>query len=127
MELKNLFTMNDVRSTDRFFGDVDELGEVIIIKNDRPAYKVIRLDYPYDGEGRVNLWKAMSDYLVTCENDTAHARDITENINETRTYITRNAAPVTPVQVRARAQAKPEYFECQKGNIIRLLKPYDEE
>lgn len=130
MDVNCLFSMDDVKDLDSFFKEVDDKQEVIIIKNNRPVYRITRIGTNADkrngGAGTVNLWKAMSDYLETCENKTAHASEITANINQTHAYITRNGDPVKTVQVRSRAQAKPEFFSCSKGNMISLVKPYEE-
>ncbi len=130
MELNSLFTIDDLRNVESFLREVDSLDEAIIIKDNRPMYRVIRIGSPCDRwveekrNTRGNLWKAMSEFLETCENQTAHAKDIAYAINAERSYITRSGAPVSAIQIRSRAQAKPEFFKCSKGNIIQLLKKY---
>ena len=82
MELNSLFTIDDLRNVESFLREVDSLDEAIIIKDNRPMYRVIRIGSPCDRwveekrNTRGNLWKAMSEFLETCENQTAHAKDI---------------------------------------------------
>jgi hypothetical protein len=56
---------------------------------------------------------------------TLHAKDIAKEITIRELYFMKDGSPVTAVQIRARASHKPEYFECLKGNYIKLIKRYE--
>lgn len=48
MELNSLFTIDDLRNVESFLREVDSLDEAIIIKDNRPMYRVIRIGSPCD-------------------------------------------------------------------------------
>lgn len=127
MELDSLFPIDDLNDVDSFLREVDLRDEAILIKDNRPMYRVVRIGSEADRRmqleviRRVDLWNAMKEALTEVPGKTAHAKEIANIINARKMYCTRSGSPVTAVQIRSRAEHKPEIFECLKGNFIRLI------
>lgn len=73
---------------------------------------------------RITLWEAMDIVLNERSNKTMHAKEIAEEVTKQKLYFQLNGEEVKYNQIRARAIHKPEFFECLKGNYIRLIKRY---
>ena len=128
MELDSFFSVELFMDVDWFLREVDMRDEAIIIKDNRPAYRVVRIGSEADRRARalavrrVDLWEAMETVLRAFPDCSAHAKRIAEEINARGLYCTRSGSPVDAVQIRSRAERRPETFECLKGNIIRLVR-----
>lgn len=127
MELDSFFSVDALKDLDWFLREVDMLDEAIIIKDNRPMYRIVRIGSKADRRDtthvikRVDLWTAMRQVLLEFPDNSAHAKVIADEINKRGLYCTRSGYPVSAVQIRSRAQRKPQLFKCLKGNIIQLI------
>ena len=127
MELDSFFSVDALKDLDWFLREVDMLDEAIIIKENRPMYRIVRIGSKADRRDtthvikRVDLWTAMRQVLLEFPDNSAHAKVIADEINKRGLHCTRSGYPVSVVQIRSRAQRKPQLFKCLKGNIIQLI------
>lgn len=126
MEIDALYSVDDLKDIASFLREIETKDEAILIKNNRPAFRIIRIGSEADVRSRtpqikrVDLWHAMKEVLLLRDGKTAHAKEIANEVNAKKLYCTRSGQPVSTVHIRSRAEHRPEMFECLKGNIIRL-------
>lgn len=118
--------MNDAEEV---FKTVDNIGKVVILKDNRPAY--ILLKYAENAEVSVNgsatkvtytLQEAMRIVLSEAENKTLHASELADIIFDRKLYVKKNGEKAKANQMRARCGHYPNFFEALPGNYIRLKK-----
>lgn len=116
--------MNDAKAV---FKTVDNIGKVVILKDNRPAY--ILLKYEENAEVPVSvsaakvtytLQEAMKIVLSEAENKTLHASELADIIYDRKLYVQKNGEKAKANQMRARCGHYPEIFEALPGNYIRL-------
>jgi hypothetical protein len=126
-----LVSIDEIDNLKDILQKADTYGEIIILKDNKPAYRLLSVASPIDIENnkllrsRIDLWEAMDMVLSEQPEKTLHAKDIAKEITIRELYFMKDGSPVTAVQIRARASHKPEYFECLKGNYIKLIKRYE--
>jgi len=132
MKIESLLPIESVKDFDKVLKKVDELGEVVILKDNMPAYRVTPIVLEKDKQegkpthARLDLWEAMDIVLSEQNDNTMHAKDIAAEISKRELYFMKDGSVVSAVQIRARAGHKSEYFQCIKGNFIKLIKRYSE-
>ena len=68
MELDSFFSVDALKDLDWFLREVDMLDEAIIIKDNRPMYRIVRIGSKADRRDttpvikRVDLWTAMRQF-----------------------------------------------------------------
>lgn len=109
------------------FKTVDDIGKVIILKDNKPAY--ILLKYEENTEVPINapaakatytLQEAMKIVLSEAENQTLHASELADIICDRKLYVQKNGEKAKANQMRARCGHYPDMFEALPGNYIRL-------
>lgn len=116
-----------INEAEAVFKTVDEIGKVIILKDNKPAY--ILLKYEENAEVTVSapatkttytLQEAMKIVLSEAENQTLHASDLADIIYDRKLYVQKNGEKAKANQMRARCGHYPGMFEALPGNYIRL-------
>lgn len=111
---------------DHVFSVVDKNGKVVLLKDNKPAYIVLK----YDGEGiseniiekhaNYTLQEAMKIVLSEADNKTMHASELADEIYKRKLYLQKNGKKAQYTQIRARCGHYPELFEALPGNYIKL-------
>jgi antitoxin Phd len=113
---------------DHVFSVVEKNGKVVLLKNNKPAYIVLKYDENNltDTEIGMNerpyytLHEAMRIVLSEAENKTMHAAELADEIYRRRLYLKKDGSKAEYTQIRARCGHYPEIFEALPGNLIRL-------
>jgi len=113
---------------DHVFSIVEKNGKVVLLKDNKPAYIIMK----FDGEQLLEtksipvettnytLHEAMRIVLSEAEDKTMHASDLADEIYERKLYLQKNGGKAQYTQIRARCGHYPDMFEAIKGNKIRL-------
>jgi len=107
---------------------IEKYGEIIILKNNKPVYKMSLIDLTAEDKtkkiarSKTDLWKAMNLVLKEKPEKTMHAKDLAEEITARKLYFMKDGSKVKATQIRARAEHKPQNFQCLEGNYIKLIK-----
>ena len=115
---------------DHVFTVVDKNGKVVLLKDNKPAYIVLKYDENNlaDTEIGMNemhhytLHEAMRLVLSEAENKTMHAAELADEIYRRRLYLKKDGSKAEYTQIRARCGHYPELFEALPGNYIKLKK-----
>lgn len=116
--------LNEVESV---FKTVDDIGKVVILKDNKPAY--ILMKYEEGVEAKVNtpaatakytLQEAMKIVLSEVQDMTLHASELADIIYDRKLYTQKNGEKAKYNQLRARCGHYPEMFEALPGNYIKL-------
>lgn len=128
INVKSLISIeNAISSTKDVFEIVDDIGEVIVLKDNKPAY--ILLKYDENAEKNINnlsqksnitLQEAMKIVLSEVENKTLHASELADIIYDRKLYVQKNGEKAKYNQMRARCGHYPNMFEALPGNYIKL-------
>ncbi len=115
---------------------VEKTGKVVLLKDNRPAYLVIKVDAREEKEpgfdlaeapaANYTLQEAMRLVLLEADNNTMHASKLADEIFNQRLYIKKNGQKAQYNQIRARCEHYPNLFEALKGNNIRLKNQNEE-
>jgi antitoxin Phd len=112
------------------FSLVEKNGEVLLLKNNRPAYIITK----YNSQNEIQktpiitrnkaytLHMAMKMVLAEEDDHTMHASDLADVIYERKLYLQKDGKKAHYTQIRARCGHYPEYFEVLPGNNIKLRK-----
>ena len=117
---------------DHVFSVVDKNGKVVLLKNNKPAYIVLKYDENNltDTEIGMNempyytLHEAMKIVLSEAENKTMHAAELADEIYKRRLYLKKDGSKAEYTQIRARCGHYPDMFEALPGNFIKLKEDY---
>ncbi len=112
----------------RIFSVVDKMGKVILLRDDMPAYFIIKYDAAKREYANIltahlpnrTLQEAMRIVLCDAENMTMHASKLADEIFARGLYLQKNGEKARYTQVRARCGHYPELFEALPKNFIRL-------
>ncbi len=119
-----------INEAEAVFKTVDEIGKVIVLKDNKPCY--ILLKYEENGEVPISvptpkatytLQEAMRIVLSEVENHTLHASELADVIYDIKLYVQKNGEKAKANQMRARCGHYPDMFEALSGNYIRLKQP----
>jgi antitoxin Phd len=110
------------------FSIVDKNGKVVLLKDNKPAYIVLKYDennLTDTGIGmqempNYTLHEAMRIVLSEAENKTMHAAELSDEIYRRRLYLKKDGSKAEYTQIRARCGHYPELFEALPGNYIKL-------
>lgn len=109
------------------FKTVEDIGKVIILKDNKPAYIILK--YEENTEVTLNspsakithtLQEAMKIVLSEAANQTLHASELADIIYDRKLYVQKNGEKAKANQMRARCGHYPELFEALPRNYIRL-------
>lgn len=115
--------LNDFEEVEK---KVKKYGQVIILDNNNPTYKLSLLDMneivksEKPKRARTTLVDAMVRVLTYAQDGTMHAKDLADEITDKELYFMKDGSIVTPVQIRTRASNNRDKFECLPGNFIKL-------
>ncbi len=129
IKIDSLIPYEKIRTeADNIFRIVDKNGKVVLLKDNQPAYIIIKyeasmgaLENKIDQQANVyTLQEAMRVVLQTAENKTMHASALADEIFNRKLYLQKNGGKAQYNQIRARCGHYPNLFEALPGNIIKL-------
>jgi antitoxin Phd len=128
VKIESLIPFDSLRTDlEHVFLVVEKNGKVVLLKDNKPAYIVLK----YDAEGIVaenitekhanyTLQEAMKIVLSEADNKTMHASELADEIYKRKLYLQKNGKKAQYTQIRARCGHYPDMFEALPGNRIRL-------
>jgi len=110
---------------DHVFSVVEKNGKVVLLKDNKPAYIVLKYDENNltDTEIGMNempyytLHEAMRIVLSEAENKTMHAAELANEIYRRRLYLKKDGSKAEYTQIRARCGHYPDMFE---GEYVKI-------
>ena len=113
---------------DHVFSVVDKNGKVVLLKDNKPVYIVLKYDEKRSTDAGIvmqempnyTLHEAMKIVLLEAEDKTMHAAELADEIYRRRLYLKKDGSKAQYTQIRARCGHYPDMFEALPGNIIRL-------
>ena len=113
---------------DHVFSVVDKNGKVVLLKDNKPVYIVLKYDENHSTDAGIimqempnyTLHEAMKIVLSEAENKTMHAVELADEIYRRRLYLKKDGSKAEYTQIRARCGHYPDMFEALPGNLIRL-------
>ena len=113
---------------DHVFSVVDKNGKVVLLKDNKPVYIVLKYDennltdvgISMSEMPNYTLHEAMRIVLSEAENKTMHAAELADEIYKRRLYLKKDGSKAEYTQIRARCGHYPEMFEALPGNYIKL-------
>ncbi|MDK2801398.1 MAG: antitoxin Phd [Clostridiales bacterium] len=110
------------------FSVVDKNGKVVLIKDNKPVYIVLKYDENHSTSAGIimqeipnyTLHEAMKIVLSEVENKTMHAAELADEIYRRRLYLKKDGSKAEYTQIRARCGHYPDMFEALPGNYIKL-------
>ena len=109
------------------FSVVEKNGKVVLLKDNKPAYIVLKYDEKdiiadnvADKHANYTLQEAMKIVLSEVENKTMHAAELADEIYRRRLYLKKDGSKAQYTQIRARCGHYPDMFEALPGNRIKL-------
>lgn len=117
-----------INDPDTVFSIVDKNDKVLLLKNNQPAYIIMKFDptnnlannSSHKESVNLTLQEAMKLVLLEAENNTMHASDLADEIYNRRLYLQKNGGKAQYNQIRARCGHYPDMFEALPGNVIKL-------
>lgn len=119
-----------ISDPDAVFSIVDKNDKVLLLKNNQPAYIIMKFDPTNNSANNssnkesvnITLQEAMKLVLLEAENHTMHASELADEIYNRRLYLQKNGGKAQYNQIRARCGHYPDMFEALPGNVIKLKK-----
>lgn len=113
---------------DHVFSVVDKNGKVVLLKDNKPVYIVLKYDennltdvgISMSEMPNYTLHDAMRIVLSEAENKTMHAAELADEIYKRKLYLKKDGNKAEYTQIRARCGHYPDMFEALPGNLIRL-------
>ena len=113
---------------DHVFSVVDKNGKVVLLKDNKPVYIVLKYDENNLTDAGISmsempnytLHEAMRIVLSEVENKTMHAAELADEIYKRRLYLKKDGSKAEYTQIRARCGHYPDMFEALPGNFIKL-------
>jgi antitoxin Phd len=113
---------------DHVFSVVDKNGKVVLLKDNKPVYIVLKYDennltdvgISMSEMPNYTLHEAMKIVLSEAENKTMHAAELADEIYRRRLYLKKDGSKAEYTQIRARCGHYPDMFEALPGNYIKL-------
>lgn len=116
-----------INEAEAVFKTVDEIGKVIVLKDNKPAYILLKyeenVEVPisvHTAKATYTLQEAMRIVLSEAENHTLHASELADIIYDRKLYVQKNGEKAKANQMRARCGHYPDMFEALPGNYIKL-------
>jgi antitoxin Phd len=128
VKIDSLIPFDTLRTDlEHVFTVVEKNGKVVLLKDNKPAYIVLKYDVENmdavnipDKHANYTLQEAMKIVLSEVENKTMHASELADEIYKRRLYLQKNGKKAQYTQIRARCGHYPELFEALPGNYIKL-------
>ena len=128
IKIDSLIPFDTMRTDlEHVFSVVEKNGKVVLLKNNKPAYilmkydtQAMEVDTVADKQINYTLQDAMKIVLSEAENKTMHASKLADEIYERRLYLQKNGNKAQYTQIRARCGHYPDMFEALPGNYIKL-------
>lgn len=131
-----------IRNPEKISKILESYGEVIILRENQPVYRITRIRQDKDSssayhlqhEPEINkatprpsltLREAVRTILQTAQDGEMHVSELTDLIFENGLYLKRDGSKAPYTQVRAMCGQYPEDFETLKRNRIRLVRKED--
>lgn len=118
-----------IESPEDVFGLVDVQGQVVILRNNTPAYIIMRANSVEEiletvknetpAKPRLTLHEAMKLVLSEVEGNQMHAADLADEIYRRGLYKKKDGSKAGYSQIRARC-GHYDMFDTLPGNIIKL-------
>ena len=113
---------------DHVFSVVDKNGKVVLLKDNKPVYIVLKYDennltdvgISMSEMPNYTLHEAMKIVLSEAENKTMHAAELADEIYRRRLYLKKDGSKAEYTQIRARCGHYLDMFEALPGNRIKL-------
>ncbi|MDP3058040.1 MAG: hypothetical protein Q8N36_01055 [bacterium] len=113
---------------DAVFRAVDRNGKVVLLRDNQPAYIILKYDpnivisEPLFLRPTANytLHEAMRIVLMETSSKTMHVSDLADEIYRRRLYLKKDGGKAEYTQLRARVSHYPSVFSPLPGNIITL-------
>ncbi len=113
---------------DHVFSVVDKNGKVVLLKDNKPVYIVLKYDennltdvgISMSEMPNYTLHEAMRIVLSEAENKTMHAAELADEIYRRRLYLKKDGSKAEYTQIRARCGHYLDMFEALPGNRIKL-------
>jgi len=113
---------------DHVFSVVDKNGKVVLLKDNKPVYIVLKYDennltdvgISMSEMPNYTLHDAMRIVLSEAENKTMHAAELADEIYRRRLYLKKDGSKAEYTQIRARCGITLNMFEALPGNRIKL-------
>jgi antitoxin Phd len=119
------------------FDLVDEHGQVVLLRNNTPAYVVLKAEEAAEilksdernssKKAEYTLQEAMQIVLRDAEDNQMHAADLADEIYRKGLYFKKDGSKAEYNQIRARCGHYPDMFEALPGNNIKLKDTWAEE
>ena len=131
ININNLVPIEKVKTDiDSIFEMVDTDGKAVLVKDNKPAYVIVKfftdkdefLDKVSGKRPKHTLQEAMRIVLMETEEKQMHAAELADIIYSRRLYTRKDGGKAQYNQIRARTGHYPEMFEALQGNIIKLRK-----
>jgi antitoxin Phd len=129
ISLDSLIPFENLKTdVDNIFRIVEKNGKVILLRNNQPAYMIIKYDANKvlpeklisKNAKNYKLQEAMKIVLLEAQNKTMHAAVLADEIYNSRLYLMKNGSKAEYNQIRARCSHYPHLFETLPGNYIKL-------
>ncbi|XJZ27716.1 hypothetical protein ACF5W4_02390 [Bacillota bacterium Lsc_1132] len=128
IKIDSLIPFDTLRTDlEHVFSVVEKNGKVVLLKDNKPAYIVLKYDAENmdavnipEKHANYTLQEAMKIVLSEIENKTMHASELADEIYKRRLYLQKNGKKAQYTQIRARCGHYPDMFEALPGNRIRL-------
>lgn len=112
---------------DEVLSIADRNGKVVLLKNNQPAYIILKYDSQIFDEHAAllqndtyTLHEAMKIVLQEEDSRTMHAAKLAEEIFNRKLYLKKNGQKAEYTQIRARVVNYPDLFTALPGNLIKL-------
>ena len=117
-----------ITDADMVFRTVEKNGKVVLLKDNQPAYLILKYEADISSientdkfvASSYKLQDAMQIVLSDTENKMMHAAALADEIFRRRLYLQKDGTKAKYNQIRARCSHYPEMFEALPGNIIKL-------
>jgi len=129
IKLDSLIPFENLKTdVDNIFRIVEKNGKVILLRDNQPAYVIIKYDTNKGlleevistGAKNYTLQEAMKLVLAEAEDKKMHAAALADEIYNRRLYLKKNGSKAEYNQIRARCSHYPQLFEALPGNYIKL-------
>lgn len=116
------------KDPDDVFNKVEKNGKVVILKDNRPIYILLKYDRSAGSiekllnsfKPKITLQEAMKIVLREVEDRKMHAAELSDEIYRRNLYLKKDGTQAKYNQIRARCGHYPGLFKALPGNFIQL-------
>ena len=129
VKLDSILSYEKIKTdVDAVFLAVEKNGKVVLLKDNHPAYLIVKYEADMSSIAHTDkivassykLQDAMQIVLSETDNKMMHAAALADEIYRRRLYLQKDGTKAKYNQIRARCSNYPEMFEALPGNIIKL-------